>query len=44
MKIALKILHSKVCFEAFCETKMKICTFGLISRFRNLTVALVIGK
>jgi hypothetical protein len=37
--IALKILHSKICFKAFCETKMKICTFGLISCFGDLTVA-----
>lgn len=36
---ALKILHSKGCFEAFCDAKMKICIFALISCFGDLTVA-----
>jgi hypothetical protein len=35
---APKILHSKGCFEDFCETKMKIRIFGLIWRFGSLTV------
>ena len=34
----------RACFKGFCETKMKICAFGLISSFQNLTVAPSIDK
>lgn len=35
-EIGIKILYSKVCFEAFCETKMKIRGFGLMLRIAKL--------
>lgn len=38
-KTAIKIRHSKVGFEAFCEAKMKIRGFALILTFGCLTVA-----
>ena len=38
-KTAIKIRHSKVGFEAFCEAKMKIGGFALILTFGCLTVA-----
>lgn len=38
-KTAIKIRHSKVCFKAFCEAKIKIRGFALILTFGCLTVA-----
>lgn len=39
-KNAPKILHSKVCFKAFCEANLKIGISVLISQNGTLTVAL----
>ena len=39
-EIAPKILHSKGCFKAFCETKMKMCGIGSRLRFYKLTVVI----
>jgi len=38
-EIAPQIRASKVCFKAFCETKIKIRGFALILTFGCLTVA-----